>query len=250
MDKGDTGSQQGVEASRQSMYDWRDSSTLQRVVMALVVFASAVMAWWLLFWGGLSTLNECCFHLWAHSPWQLGNPVRRLLLVVALSVYFFRLLLTLFVFFKRGICWNEAAVVAGWVALIYLVISVAGGSNQAPVALAAGAGVVLFLFGSWMNTWAEYTRHQWKQQPENHGRLYTTGLFRLCRHPNYLGDLLSFSGLALIVGRWIAATIPAVMLLGFIFGNVPMLDAHLAEGYGADFAAYARRTRKLIPFVY
>jgi steroid 5-alpha reductase family enzyme len=101
-----------------------------------------------------------------------------------------------------------------------------------------------------MNTWAEYTRHLWKQQPKNRGRLYSGGLFRLCRHPNYLGDLLSFSGLALIVGRWIAGAIPAIMLLGFIFGNIPMLDAHLAERYGAEFAAYARRTRKLIPFVY
>ena len=40
------------------------------------------------------------------------------------------------------------------------------------------------------------------------------------------------------------------MLLGFVFGNIPMLDAHLAEHYGQEFTAYARRTRKLVPFVY
>jgi steroid 5-alpha reductase family enzyme len=90
----------------------------------------------------------------------------------------------------------------------------------------------------------------WKQQPENRGHLYTAGLFRLCRHPNYLGDLISFSGLALIAGRWVAGVIPAIMLLGFVFVNIPMLDAHLADRYGANFVAYARRTRKLLPYLY
>jgi protein-S-isoprenylcysteine O-methyltransferase Ste14 len=40
------------------------------------------------------------------------------------------------------------------------------------------------------------------------------------------------------------------MLLGFVFANIPMLDAHLADRYGAEFAAYARRTRKLFPYFY
>lgn len=250
MGNGAAGSQQGVNATRPGVYDWRDASTPQRVAMAVAVAASAVMAWWLLFWGGLSILSVWSSHLWTHSPWQVGNPVRRLLLALALSVYFFRLLLTLFVFFKRGIRWNEAAVVAGWVAFIYLAMSVAGGTNGVPVGIAAGAGVVLFLLGSWMNTWAEYARHQWRQRPENRGRLYTAGLFRLCRHPNYLGDLISFSGLAFIVGLWITGIVPVLMLLGFVFANIPMLDAHLAEHYGDDFAVYSGHTRKLIPFLY
>jgi protein-S-isoprenylcysteine O-methyltransferase Ste14 len=46
------------------------------------------------------------------------------------------------------------------------------------------------------------------------------------------------------------AVIPLLMLLGFVFVNVPVLDAHLHDHYGAEFDEYARRTRKLIPFLY
>jgi steroid 5-alpha reductase family enzyme len=187
---------------------------------------------------------------WTALPWHAGDLLRRLSLALALTIYFVRLLFTQFVFLRRALAWSEAATIAVWIAIIYLLLSLAGATNRGPFDAAAAIGIALFLFGSWMNSWSEYQRHRWKQPPENHGRLYTAGLFRLSRHPNYLGDLISFSGLALIAGRWIAGIIPAIMLVGFIFVNIPMLDGHLAEHYGEEFAAYARRTRKLIPFVY
>ncbi|MGA9463391.1 MAG: DUF1295 domain-containing protein [Terracidiphilus sp.] len=101
-----------------------------------------------------------------------------------------------------------------------------------------------------MNSYAEYARNVWKRQPQNHGCLYILGLFRYSRHPNYLGDLISFSGLCLVSGRWITVVIPSIMLAGFVFANIPMLDSHLHDHYGAAFDEYAARTSKLIPFVY
>jgi protein-S-isoprenylcysteine O-methyltransferase Ste14 len=182
--------------------------------------------------------------------WHPGNLVCRISLAIALSIYFVRLLFTQFVFLKRAVGWSEASTIAIWVGFIYLLFSFAGATNAGPRGPLFLPGCLLFLLGSWMNSWAEYTRNRWKQKAENRGRLYTQGLFGLCRHPNYLGDLLSFSGLALIAGRWITGIVPVIMLLGFVFVNIPMLDAHLAERYGPDFATYAVRTRKLIPFVY
>jgi protein-S-isoprenylcysteine O-methyltransferase Ste14 len=44
--------------------------------------------------------------------------------------------------------------------------------------------------------------------------------------------------------------IPSIMLAGFVFANIPMLDSHLHNHYGAAFDEYAARTSKLIPFVY
>ncbi len=86
-----------------------------------------------------------------------------------------------------------------------------------------------------MNSYAEYARHAWKQRLENRGRLYTAGLFRYSRHPNYLGDLISFTGLCLMSGAWFTAVIPVLMLAGFAFVNIPVLDSHLHEKYGAAF---------------
>lgn len=41
-----------------------------------------------------------------------------------------------------------------------------------------------------------------------------------------------------------------MMLAGFVFVNIPVLDSHLGERYGPEFEEYASRTSKLIPFVY
>jgi steroid 5-alpha reductase family enzyme len=153
-------------------------------------------------------------------------------------------------FLKRALSWSEAGLIVPWVLFIYLLLSFSAGTNPTPLGTAVAVGALLFLLGSWMNTYAEYARHKWKQLPENRGRLYTFGLFRYSRHPNYLGDLISFSGLCLISGRWITVIVPLIMLSGFVFANIPMLDAHLHDHYGRAFDEYAERTRKLIPFVY
>ena len=46
------------------------------------------------------------------------------------------------------------------------------------------------------------------------------------------------------------AIVPALVLAGFVFVNIPVPDAHLSHKYGAEFTEYARRKRKLIPLVY
>ena len=213
--------------------------------MMLTAGACTCMAWWVLFgkaipWAAAST------------EWglQVGDRDRRLCLAVALTIYFGRLLFTQFVFLKRAVSWSEAAAVSSWILVIYAVLSFAGGTNAARFMIGGGAGCVLFLLGSWMNSYAEYARQVWKGRPENRGLLYTEGLFRYSRHPNYLGDLISFSGMCLIAGRWWTFAIPLIMLAGFVFVNIPMLDSHLRDHYGGAFDVYAGRTRKLIPFVY
>ena len=51
-------------------------------------------------------------------------------------------------------------------------------------------------------------------------------------------------------GGMVTAVIPLLMLAGFVFVNIPVLDSHLHDHYGGAFDEYARRTRKLIPFLY
>ena len=232
-------------AAKNDIYAEQGSAVAQRVAIATVVGASVAVAWWLLFGRGLVLVGG-----WFGQRWNPGDETRRLFLAVALSIYFLRLLFTEFVFLKRAVSWSEAGMIAPWILCIYLVLSIAGGTNSAHIEAPIIGGAGLFVFGSWMNTYAEYARHVWKRCPENRGRLYTSGLFRFSRHPNYLGDLISFSGLCLISGRWITTAVPLIMLFGFVFANIPMLDSHLHDHYGRVFDEYAARTRKLIPFVY
>jgi protein-S-isoprenylcysteine O-methyltransferase Ste14 len=227
------------------MYELRDASIAQRITLAAISGVWVAISWWLLFGGGLNTAGG-----WFGWTWRPGDPVRRACLAAGFSIYYIRILFTEFIFLKRGVSWSEVFTVAPWILCIYVLLGVAGGTNPRPSGIAVGIGVVLFLAGSWTNSYAEYARHIWKQRPENHGRLYTEGLFRYTRHPNYFGDLLSFSGLCLISGAWVTAPVPVIMLAGFVFVNVPMLDSHLRDHYGAAFDEYARRTQKLIPFLY
>lgn len=233
------------ETLQQQMYGLTGSSRAQRVTLAILIAGCVGVAWWLLYGGGAATAGA-----WFGRQWPAGDLVRRAVLAVALSIYFVRLLFTEFVFLKRGMSWSEVFTIAPGVFCVFVLLSLAGGTNSAGLGVAGVDGIALFLLGSWMNSYAEYQRHVWKQCPDHRDRLFTRGLFRLVRHPNYLGDLISFSGLCLIAGRWYTAFIPVVMLCGFVFVNVPVLDAHLREHYGAEFDEYARRTRKLIPFVY
>jgi protein-S-isoprenylcysteine O-methyltransferase Ste14 len=230
---------------QQRMYGFTGASKAQRVALAILLACCVAIAWWLLVGGGIITVSG-----WFGRRPIEGNLARRACLAAAFAIYFVRVLFTEFVFLKRGVSWNEVFTIAPWVLFIFVLLAFAAGFNAAPFGSAAIAGAVLFVLGSWMNSYAEYQRHAWKQRPENRGRLYTAGLFCWSLHPNYLGDLLSFSGVCLISGRWFTAVVPVLMLCGFVFVNIPVLDAHLREHYGQAFDDYARKTRKLVPFVY
>jgi protein-S-isoprenylcysteine O-methyltransferase Ste14 len=227
------------------MYEQTGSSVRQRLVLAVGCGACVLVAWWLLAAGGLTTVGA-----WVGRPLTAGDPIRRLCIAAAFSTYYVRLLFTQFVFLRRGLGWSEVFSVVPWVLFIVLLVSIEGGRNPAPLRAVALCGMLLFLAGSWINSRAEYTRHVWKLKPENHGKLYTGGLFRYTRHPNYFGDLVSFSGICLLSGAWITVVIPIIMFAGFAFVNVPALDAHLHDHYGEAFEKYARHTPKLIPFLY
>ena len=230
---------------KSDFYDLHSPATAQRVVLAAVGGVCITLAWWLLFGGGLEVAGG-----WLGLPWRSGDPTRRALLGAALSIYYIRILFTTFIFLQHGVTWREVFAIAPWIFVIYLLLSISGGTNPDALGVLAWIGALLFVDGSWINSYAEYARHMWKSRSEHHGQLYTEGLFKRTRHPNYLGDLVSFSGLCLISGTWATAIIPLLMLTGFLFVNIPTLDAHLHDHYGTQFDEYAKRTWKLVPFLY
>lgn len=230
---------------QRTMYELRGRFLAQRITLSACAALWVVLAFWLLWGGGLRAAGG-----WFGRAWTPGNALRRALVAAGFAVYYIRILFTQFVFLKRGVGWSEAATIASWLLVIDVVLAILGGTNARPLDAAGIAGIVLYSAGSWLNTYSEYLRYRWKSRPENRGRLYTAGLFRDARHMNYGGDLALFTGFALLTGSPVALIIPVVMLALFVFVNVPVLDAHLREKYGAEFDAYAARTSKLIPFLY
>jgi len=227
------------------MHGEYDRAIAPRVLMAVIHAAAVAGAGWLLLGGGLEALR-------AHwgTDWSLASPMRRWLLFAAAFVYFVRVLVTGFYLLKRKMGWGEAALISVWVIFIDLLFAWLGGVNPRAAGLVAALGVALYIAGSFLNTGSELERKRWKDFPENQGHLFTGGLFRHAVHINYFGDELLFTGYALITGRAWALLVPLIMLAGFLFFSIPDLDRHLRAHYGAEFEAYAIRTRSFAPFLY
>lgn len=232
-------------ADMASVYRVKSPSRDTKTTLAAAHLLIVVVVGWLLYGGGVAAIERM-----VGAAHVAASGTRRALLMAAASLYFVRTLLTLFVFIKRRMPWAEVCTIIGWIGLIDVLLAIFGGRNDTPIGAAAIAGVILLLAGSAINTGSELQRHLWKKRPEHAGRLYTRGLFRFARHINYFGDLVLFTGWVMITGRAPLFVICLVMFCGFAFFNVPALDRYLAERYGDAYRAYARRTRRLIPFVY
>jgi protein-S-isoprenylcysteine O-methyltransferase Ste14 len=222
-----------------------DGAMAPRLLMTALHAMAVAATGWLLLGGGLQAVQ-------AHwgTGWSLASPARRWLLFAAAFIYFLRVVVTSFFTLKRKVGWGEAVLVAAWVSIIHLLFTVLGGVNPHPTGLVTALGVVLYVAGSFLNTGSELQRKQWKESPGNAGRLFTGGLFRYAMHINYFGDELLFTGYALVTGQVWTLLVLLLMLAGFLFFNIPELDRHLRVHYGAEFEAYARRTRIFMPFLY
>ena len=77
------------------------------------------------------------------------------------------------------------------------------------------------------------------------------GLWRYSRHPNYFGEILFWTGLALFAfatGRaeWWAALGAAAILSLFLFASIPMMEKR-QRARKPDWDEYAKKTSVLIP---
>jgi len=85
-------------------------------------------------------------------------------------------------------------------------------------------------------------------RPKESGILVRSSVYRVVRHPIYLGVILLALGWALF--RWSGPHLAATSLLFFFFdAKSRREEAWLVAKY-PEYADYARRVRKVIPFVY
>jgi steroid 5-alpha reductase family enzyme len=179
-----------------------------------------------------------------------GDLLRRILMASCLIIYFVRLQVTVWVFQKRKWTWLETITITVLMSFVLYAYARVGGNNKHVVGAVEVIGILLYLSGSYINTHSEYYRHVWKLKEENRGRLYTEGLFGLAMHINYFGDIVLFTGLAMVAHNLSMLVIPLIMAMNFIFNIIPSLDKYLEMKYRDEFRDYSRKTKKLIPMIY
>ncbi len=192
--------------------------------------------------------NDLVF--WLQPYKTTGNFYRNVLLFSCFLIYFIRLGIMLFVFYKRKMYWIEAIIIINIMPFIIPLVAVVSGNNGQKIDYLEYAGILMFILGSYLNTYSEFLRYIWKKKKENKGHIYADGLFKYSIHINYFGDIILFSGIALIADRLILLLIPVSMALVFILILIPLKEKYLKNKYGKEFDNYAKRTRKLIPYIY
>lgn len=77
-------------------------------------------------------------------------------------------------------------------------------------------------------------------------RIVDEGPYRFVRNPMYLGHLVFFAGLALVLGSWIAAAVFAFHAFWFD-RRVREDEARLAARFGDAYTDYCRRVKRWVP---
>jgi protein-S-isoprenylcysteine O-methyltransferase Ste14 len=74
----------------------------------------------------------------------------------------------------------------------------------------------------------------------------TTGLYRFCRNPIFLGILITLTGYALLL----PSRLSLILLLGTFLGvrqQVLVEETYLVRSYGDHYREYARRVGRFLP---
>ena len=115
------------------------------------------------------------------------------------------------------------------------------------------AGIVCFVLGLWLFQRSHADLGEfWSitlQVRERH-RLVTEGVYRRIRHPMYASLFLFSIGQLLVLPNWVAG--PAYLVaFGLLYAlRVRAEERMMLDTFGADYAAYMERTRRLVPGVW
>ena len=221
--------------------------------------------------GGLTYLTAVGFSLWAGS--QSETPSLREL-IVSLLVVIWALRLSSFLYLrihrtgKDGrfdelktspirflVPWTIQGL---WVFLTMIVVIVI--NSQAGSAPALGIwdalGLSIWLLGFGIEVVADNQKTAFNTEPNNQGKWIDSGLWSYSRHPNYLGEILLWTGIAcfgiscftgLERFAWISPIF--IYLLLTKLSGIPILDRRALEKWGDDveYQKYRDNTPALFP---
>jgi steroid 5-alpha reductase family enzyme len=130
------------------------------------------------------------------------------------------------------------------------------GGGREPLGAVGLAGLAVWAAGFAFEIVADRQKSRFKADPANKGKFIATGLWAWSRHPNYFGEIVLWTGMALVAvpvlqgWQWIALISPVfVTVLLTTISGVPPLEKQADERWGGqeDYEDYKRRTPVLIP---
>lgn len=144
--------------------------------------------------------------------------------------------------------WVTFTAMAAWVAIT--------SEQRAELDAFAIVGGVVWLVGFGLEALADSQKSRFRADPANRGRFISTGLWAWSRHPNYFGEIVLWTGMALIAvpvltgWQWVVLASPVfVTLLLTRVSGVPLLEKKADAKWGGqpDYEAYQAATPVLVP---
>ncbi len=117
-------------------------------------------------------------------------------------------------------------------------------------------GAAVMLFGVTFESVADLQKNAAKKI--NPKRFVDTGLYRIVRCPNYLGEMLFWTGVVLSgiggvtsVGQWIVVAVGYIGIIFVMFSGARRLEIRQNKNYGADpeYQSYVKSVPILVPFI-
>ena len=112
------------------------------------------------------------------------------------------------------------------------------------------AGLVVMVCGIVLESAADMQKNQAKKV--NSRRFVDTGLYRIVRCPNYLGEMIFCTGVVISgVGQWALALTGYAGIIFVMFSGARRLEIRQNKNYGKDpeYQAYVKTVPILLPFV-
>jgi protein-S-isoprenylcysteine O-methyltransferase Ste14 len=113
-------------------------------------------------------------------------------------------------------------------------------------------GVAIFVLGGILRLWPVFvlgSRFSGLVAIQPGHKLVTTGIYRIIRHPSYLGLLINPLGWAIAFRSTIGLILTALLLIPTI-ARIRSEEALLLSQFGSEYESYRARTSRLIPGIY
>ena len=221
--------------------------------------------------GGLTYITIVGFSLWAGSR---SEPISSRELIISLLVIIWSLRLSSFLYLRihrtgkdgrfdklktSSIRFLVPWTIQGlWVFLTMIVVIVINTQADSAPALGIwdGIGLSIWILGFSIEVIADNQKTVFNSEPNNQGKWIDCGLWSYSRHPNYLGEVLLWTGIAFFgvscfTGlekiAWISPLF--IYLLLTRISGTPILDRRALEKWGDDseYQIYRKNTPLLFP---
>ena len=145
-----------------------------------------------------------------------------------------------------------------WVFMCTLPAITAIASEPKEMDLFLIGGTVLWLLGFIVEVVSDQQKSKFNQDPKNKGQFISTGLWSYSRHPNYVGEVLLWAGIA-VISFPVLSGIQYVALISPVFtyllltrvSGVNLLEASANKKWkgNKDYEAYKEKTPVFFPFL-